>query len=94
MQRRIDKTGNYRQAVHCPEKTGKIITLKGKQSVQGLSTFNGQVGHNHLMYMGQALCVKKHMLRTAQTDAFGTVFTGTTGIVRIVGIGPDTKGAK
>ena len=31
MQRRIYKTGNYRQTVHCPEKTGKIVTLKGKQ---------------------------------------------------------------
>ena len=91
MQRRVEETYGHRQPVHHLEDPDEILSLHGKDLLEGLFPPLCVVRQDHLAYRLHSLRLEEHVLRADESDPFGTELERHAGIGRRIGIGPDSE---
>ena len=87
VQRRVEQTNGNRIAGHSLEDALEVGLLIRQNLVQSLTAAFCIFCQNHFAHGFDLLTFEEHVLRTAQTDTYGTKATGHRSIVRRIGIG-------
>src|SRR5579872_737723 len=91
MQRRIERADSDRETVHGAEDTNKVGALHRQQLFEGGATVFFVLRKNHRAHVRQPVFGKKHMLGTAEANAFGPKSPCLYGIARNVSVGANAE---
>ena len=90
MERRIKQPHRHGKPLHRGENACEVFPLVRKQLLQGLLSVDRRPREDHLPHRLDAITLEEHMLGPAKPDSDRPELPSSLGILRGVGIGPNS----